>query len=128
MVRRGSTVRVRPEGFVKAPAQALLPLADRAMFRSGGVHETSTAPNVTVSATVGTVSVSRLPRSPATSTLRPCGGVACVAVEKLDGVFASVAREVAVVLVDHRQARAHEPGQIEDRDSGSERERGVRVA
>jgi hypothetical protein len=101
MVRRGSTVRVRQRASAKRLLSSCFRFTEEDV-RSGGVHGMSTAPNVTVSATVGTVSVSGLPRSPATSTLRPCGGVACVAVEKLDGVFASVAHEVAVVLVDHR--------------------------
>ena len=43
-------------------------------------------------------------------------------------MFASVAGEVSVVAIDHRQARAHEPGQVEDRDAGAEREGGVGVA
>jgi hypothetical protein len=37
-------------------------------------------------------------------------------------VFSSVAGEVAVVTVDHRQARAHIAGEIEGRDPGTERE------
>jgi hypothetical protein len=36
-----------------------------------------------------------------------------VGVEELDGVFASVAGEVGVVAVDHRQAGAHIAGEIE---------------
>ena len=34
-------------------------------------------------------------------------------------MFAAVAGEVAVVAVDHRQAGAHEPGEVEDRDPGA---------
>ena len=40
----------------------------------------------------------------------------------------SVAGEVAVVLVDHREAGAHETGQIEDRDAGAECEGRLGVA
>ena len=36
-------------------------------------------------------------------------------------MLASVAGEVAVVLIDHRQAGAHEAGQIEDRDACAQR-------
>ena len=36
--------------------------------------------------------------------------------------------EVAVVEVDHRDARAHEPREREHRDAGAEREGGVGVA
>src|SRR6266498_1157598 len=44
----------------------------------------------------------------------------CVeSVEELDRVFASVAGEVAVVAVDHRQAGAHVTGEIEARDAGT---------
>ena len=43
-------------------------------------------------------------------------------------MIAAVAGEVAVVLVDHRQARAHEPRQVEDRDARAECEGGVGVA
>ena len=42
-------------------------------------------------------------------------------------MFAAVSGEVTVVAVDHRQARAHEPGEVEDRDPGAEREGGVGV-
>ena len=37
-------------------------------------------------------------------------------------MVASVAGEVAVVAVDHRQAGAHVAGEIEGRDAGTERE------
>ena len=40
------------EGFVKAPAYRLLPLAGQTTVRSGDVHETSTAPKVGDSARV----------------------------------------------------------------------------
>src|SRR5206468_8775213 len=40
----------------------------------------------------------------------------------VDRVLASVAGEVAVVAVDHRQAGAHVTGKVEGRDSGTERE------
>ena len=36
--------------------------------------------------------------------------------------------EVAVVEIDHRDARAHEPREREHRDAGAEREGGVGVA
>ncbi len=49
-------------------------------------------------------------------------------VEERDGVLAAVVSEVAVVVVDHRDARAHEARDGEDRDAGAEREGGVRVA
>jgi hypothetical protein len=38
-------------------------------------------------------------------------------VEKLDRVFAAVAGEVAVVAVDHAQARAHAAGELEGGDA-----------
>jgi hypothetical protein len=41
-------------------------------------------------------------------------------VEEHHRVLAAVASEVAVVTVDHRQARAHEPREIEDGDAGAE--------
>jgi hypothetical protein len=40
-------------------------------------------------------------------------------VEQLDRVVAPVASEVAVVAVDHRQARAHVAGEVTGRDSGT---------
>jgi hypothetical protein len=40
-------------------------------------------------------------------------------------VFAAVAGKVTVVAVDHRDARAHEAGDGEDRDAGAQCERGV---
>ena len=43
-------------------------------------------------------------------------------------MLASVAGEVPVVVVDHCQARAHEPGELEDGDAGAEREGGVGVS
>jgi len=51
-----------------------------------------------------------------------------VSVEKGNGVRSTVAGEVTVVLVDHREAGAHEAGEIEDRDAGAEREGRVGVA
>src|SRR5437588_311910 len=50
-----------------------------------------------------------------------------VAVEELDGVLAPVAREVAVVAVDHRQARAHVTEKVERGDPSTEREGRERV-
>jgi hypothetical protein len=50
------------------------------------------------------------------------------AIEEPDRVLASVASEVAVVAVDHKQARAHVAGELERRDSRSKRERGEGVA
>ena len=64
----------------------------------------------------------------AASTRRPRGGLCCEGVEERDGVGASVAGEVAVVAVDHREAGAHEPREVEDGDAGAEREGGVGVA
>jgi len=49
-------------------------------------------------------------------------------VEEGDCVFAAVEGEVAVVAVDHRDARAHEPGDGEDGYACAEREGGVGVA
>jgi hypothetical protein len=43
-------------------------------------------------------------------------------------VLASVAGEMAVVAVDHQQARAHVAGELERRDSGSKRKGGEGVA
>jgi hypothetical protein len=43
-------------------------------------------------------------------------------------VLVAVDCEVAVMEVDHRDARAHEPREREHRDAGAERESGVRVA
>ena len=43
-------------------------------------------------------------------------------------MFAAIAGEVAVVAIDHRDARAHEAGDREHRDAGSQREGGVGVA
>lgn len=48
-------------------------------------------------------------------------------VEKRDGVLAAVVGQVAVVAVDHRDARAHETGDGEHRYAGAERERRVGV-
>ena len=63
-----------------------------------------------------------------TSIWRPRGGLECVGIEQRDGVLAAVAGQVAVVLVDHREAGAREPGQIEDRDAGAKRKGRVGVA
>lgn len=46
-----------------------------------------------------------------TSTERPRGLLGGKGVEQRDRVFAPVAGEVAIVAVDHRQARAHEAGE-----------------
>ena len=43
-------------------------------------------------------------------------------------MLVAVDGEVAVVEVDHRDARAHEPREREHRDAGAEREGGVGVA
>jgi hypothetical protein len=43
-------------------------------------------------------------------------------------VLAAVAGEVAVVMVDHRDARAHEAGDREHRNAGAQSEGRVRVA
>ncbi|MFL5963762.1 MAG: hypothetical protein ACJ757_12805 [Gaiellaceae bacterium] len=48
-------------------------------------------------------------------------------IEEGDCVFAAVEGEVAVVTVDHRDARAHEPGDGEDGYACAEREGGVGV-
>src|SRR5215207_4842206 len=48
-------------------------------------------------------------------------------VEQADRVLASVAREVAVVAVDHRQAGAHVAGEVEGRDAGTKSEGGKGV-
>ena len=49
-------------------------------------------------------------------------------VEQTHRVFASVADEVAVVAVDHRQTGAHVAGEVESRDAGTEREGGEGVS
>src|SRR5262245_6939801 len=49
-------------------------------------------------------------------------------VEQTDRVFASVAREVVVVAVDHGQAGAHVAGEVEGGDAGTEREGGEGVS
>jgi hypothetical protein len=49
-------------------------------------------------------------------------------VEQLDGVLASVTGEVAVLTVDHCQARAHVAGEVEAGDAGTERKGGERVS
>jgi hypothetical protein len=54
-----------------------------------------------------------------TSPGRPRGLVGGKGVEERHRVLAAVAGEVAVVAVDHRQARAHEPREIEDGDTGA---------
>ena len=56
------------EGFSEAPAQQLLSLSVKKTFRSGGVHETSTAPNVNELAMLQPLSSSGLAGSAATST------------------------------------------------------------
>jgi hypothetical protein len=43
-------------------------------------------------------------------------------VKQLDRVLATVAREVAVVAVDHGQARAHVAGEVEGGDTGTQGE------
>jgi hypothetical protein len=50
-----------------------------------------------------------------------------VAVEEVDRVVASIAREVPVVAVDHCQAGAHVAGEVEGRDAGTQREGRERV-
>jgi hypothetical protein len=37
-------------------------------------------------------------------------------------VIAPIAGEMAVVAIDHRETRAHEPRQVEDRNAAAERE------
>ena len=49
-------------------------------------------------------------------------------VQERDGVLVAVDCEVAVVKIDHRDARAHEPGEGEHRHAGAEREGGLGVA
>jgi len=49
-------------------------------------------------------------------------------VEKRDGMLTAVVGQVAVVAVDHRDARAHEAGDGEHRHAGAERKGGVGVA
>src|SRR5713226_35281 len=56
------------EGFSEAPAQHLLVLSVKETFRSGGVHETSTAPNVSELAMLQPLSPSGFAGSAATST------------------------------------------------------------
>ena len=69
------------EGFGLLPAHRLFVLSGSAGVRSFDVHAEST------------------------SVHRSNGGVGCV--EELDRVLASVAGEVAVMAIDHRQAGAH---------------------
>jgi hypothetical protein len=56
------------EGFTEAPAQQLLSLSMEETFWSGGVHETSTAPNVGELTMLQPLSPSGLAGSVATST------------------------------------------------------------
>jgi hypothetical protein len=56
------------EGFSEAPAQQLLSLSVEATLWSGGVHETSTAPNVSELTMLQPLSPSGLAGSAATST------------------------------------------------------------
>jgi hypothetical protein len=56
------------EGFSEAPALQVLVLSVKTTFRSGGVHETSTAPNVNESAMLQPLSPSGFAGSAATST------------------------------------------------------------
>jgi hypothetical protein len=49
-------------------------------------------------------------------------------VEERDGVLATIASEVTVVVVDHRDARTHETRDRENRDARPQREGGVCVA
>jgi len=51
-----------------------------------------------------------------------------VLVEQADRLLAAVAGEVAVVAVDHGQARAHVAGELEGEDAGTEREGGEGVS
>ena len=56
------------EGFREAPAQQLLSLSVEETFWSGGVHETSTAPNVSELPMLQPLSPSGFAGSAATST------------------------------------------------------------
>ncbi len=49
-------------------------------------------------------------------------------IEERDGVLVAVDREMTVVEVDHRDARAHESRESEHWHAGTEREGGVGVA
>jgi hypothetical protein len=49
-------------------------------------------------------------------------------VEERHGVLVAVDCEMAVVEIDHRDARAHEPRESEHRDARAEREGGLGVA
>jgi hypothetical protein len=49
-------------------------------------------------------------------------------VEERYGVVVAVDREVAVVEIDHRDARAHEARESEHRNASAEREGGIGVA
>jgi len=66
-----------------------------------------------------------LPLLGATSTQRP-RPFERKRVEERDGVLAAVVGQVAVVAVDHRDARAHEAGDGEHRDYRAQRERRAR--
>jgi hypothetical protein len=48
--------------------------------------------------------------------------------QEADRVLAAVAGEMAVVAVDHGQARAHVAGEVEGEDAGTEREGGEGVS
>jgi hypothetical protein len=102
------------EGFSETPASETFSFSSEAHFRTGDVHETSTAPNVGESVAASSLSPCRFPLTRLPSIWRPHGGLVCVGIEKRDGVLSAVACQVAVVLVDHREAGAHEAGQIED--------------
>jgi hypothetical protein len=65
-----------------------------------------------------------LPAVPSPSTLSLRTFASAVLVEQADRVLAAVAGEMAVVAVDHGQARAHVAGEVEGEDAGREREGG----
>jgi hypothetical protein len=116
------------EGFREVPASKSFSFPSKATFQPGGVHNTSTAPNLGGSTAALSLSPRGFPLPRPTSIWRPRGGVACVGVEKRDRVLSAVAGQVAVVLVDHREACAHESGEIEDRDPRAEREGRIGMA
>src|SRR5437870_5527390 len=127
MVRRGSAVRVR-ERASEVPADQLLSSSDEATETRRGVHRAFTSRRRLLVRGREVVLLSGLAGRwcdvHAASTARSSASAS----RRGDCVFAAVEGEVAVVAVDHRDARAHEPGEGEDGYACAEREGGVGVA
>jgi MFS family permease len=92
----------RPSG----PASGNVLFASLATCRSGGVHETSTAPNANDSVVALSLSLCGFLLRYPTSIWRPRGRLARVGVQERRGVLAAIAGEVSVVLFDYCHAGA----------------------